>query len=170
MHGLDAPADGPISTSSADSVQLPRTYQTGHQRIISWILVLVALASGVFIIVFSIVGPPGVDGYVTGVALFLTAAGTARFATCRLIANDDGVQVVNMSETVNLRWDEIDEFKVSAQGPCRMKLTNGRTLGITGIQQKNISGMLGTHNTPERRMIDELNALLQERSPRPTTR
>ena len=75
-----------------------------------------------------------------------------------------------MSETVNVRWEEIDKFAVSPQGPCRMKLRNGRTLGITGIQQKNISGRLGTHNTPERRMIDELNALLQQRVSPPATR
>ena len=158
---MSSNADGPVLTSPAD--QLPRTYQTGHQRIIGWIVALVVLATGVFMIVFSIVGPGHADGCVMGVVAIFLAGGMARFAMCRLIASDDVVQVVNMSETVNLRWEEIDGFEVSAYGPCPIKLTDGRTLRITGIQQKNISGMLGTQNTPERRMIDELNALLKER-------
>jgi hypothetical protein len=56
-------------------------------------------------------------------------------------------------------------FEVVPFGACPIRLRNGRTLLMTGIQQKNISGMLGTHDTAERRMIDELNAPLEERSP-----
>jgi hypothetical protein len=142
-------------------VQLPHTYQTGQQRIIGWIVAAVVLGTAVF----TIAGPGGVDGYVTGLVGFLIATASARFAMCRVTANDDGVQVVNTWRTLLLRWEEIDRFEVVPFGACPIRLRNGRTVLMTGIQQKNISGMRGTHDTPERRMIDELNALLHQRSP-----
>ena len=150
-----------LLTSSATSLPLPRTYRTRHQQVIAWILVGVLLVSAV---AFVAVPHQSDSVYVTGVMSIFAAIGLGRFALCRVIASDDGVRVVNLLHTVQLRWDEIDGFEVTPYGPCQIGLKDGKRLSMTGIQQKNISGMLGTQNTPERRMIDELNALLQARS------
>jgi hypothetical protein len=149
-----------LLTSLANSLRLPRTYRTRHQQVIAWILVCVLLVAAV---TFVVVPHESNSVYVTGVMSLAAAVGLGRFALCRVIASDDGVRVVNLLQTVQLAWEEIDGFEVAPYGPCQIRLKNGESVSLTGIQQKNISGMLRTQDTPERRMIDELNALLEER-------
>jgi hypothetical protein len=147
-------------TSSPERGERRRTFQTGHQRIIGWIVFAWLL---VMPVVFVVLPHEGDGVYPAGALSLVVAVGVARFALSRVIASDDGVRVVNVLQAVDLRWEEIDTFELAATGPCQIRLKDGATVAMTGIQQKNISGMLGTQNTPERRMIDELNALLEER-------
>ena len=137
-----------------------RTYQTAMQRYVPLVVAAIVLVASVI----SAAHAPSLAGraYIAGLAILVAIVGV-RFARCRVIAGDEGVRVVNLKNTLDLRWDEIEHFEVARFGACPIRLKNGRTVLMTGIQQKNISGMLDTQDTPERQMIDELNAVLAER-------
>lgn len=101
-----------------------------------------------------------------GVVQILIAFGAVRLVRCGVIASEDGVRVLNQWRTTELRWDEIDLFEFGPRGMSSIRVNDGRTIAMNGIQQKNITTILNKQDTPERRMIGELNALLAEHNQR----
>ncbi len=95
-------------------------------------------------------------------AAFLAAVGIARFARCGVHVTASGVRVTNMLSTTDLAWQQIKEFKLSPVGACLIRLKDGRWVSIIGIEQTNLAWLTNRQDTPERRMISELNELLRE--------
>lgn len=101
-------------------------------------------------------------GYIVTVAGLLMAAVSARFARCGVHASRAGIRVTNMLSVTDLTWDQIKEFKLSPVGACLISLTDGKWISITGIEQTNLAWMTNRMDTPERRMIAELNECLRK--------
>jgi hypothetical protein len=142
-------------------------YQTRHQRIGGRAGAIAMLGTSVVVVVQPTARTHG--GYVLAVIALAAAIGGLRFSRCALHVTGDGVHVVNMLQSVDVRWEEIKAFDLSRIGACSIELLNGRWVSITGIQQQNIAGFLNWQGTRERGMIDELNALLHEHTGRAAT-
>lgn len=145
----------------AASRALPnRVYASREQVVIGWLGVVLMLGLSVV----AVLQPTarGHGGYViAGVGLVL-AVGGVRFARSGVYVSAGGVRVRNVLSTTDLAWEEIREFKLSPVGASLVGLKDGRWVGITGIEQTNWAFMTKRQNTPERRMIAELNELLRE--------
>jgi hypothetical protein len=96
----------------------------------------------------------------TGFGLALASWSALRVARCGVFVEDGGVRVLNPLSTVRLGWSEIARFELKAYGACTLKRVHGRSVGIFGIQQTAWAAQRGRTDTPEARMIAELNALL----------
>jgi hypothetical protein len=96
----------------------------------------------------------------TGAGLVLAAWSLLRVARCGVYVEDGGVRVLNPLSTVRLRWSEIARFELKPYGACLVKRVQGRSVGIFGIQQTAWAAQRRKADTPEARMIAELNALL----------
>jgi hypothetical protein len=142
----------------------PRVFRTRQQLVIGWIGVLATMGVGVVVLLLPTDGRHG--RLVIAAAAFFAAAGIARFAWCGVRVTATGVRVTNMLSNTDLAWDTIREFKISRVGACLVSLNDGRWVSITGIQQTNLAGMIDRQDTPERRMINQLNALLLEHGSR----
>jgi hypothetical protein len=83
-----------------------------------------------------------------------------RVAKARVCALPSGVRVVNPIRTYVLAWDEIEEFRLRSYGSCVVKKRDGGLVAMFAIQQTNWANIRNKTDTPERAMIDELNASL----------
>ena len=101
-------------------------------------------------------------GYVIAVGAFVAAVGFVRFARCGVRVSAGGVRVTNMLRTTDLEWGQIREFKLSPVGACQIGLKDGRWVSIIGIEQTNLAWLTKRRDTPEGRMIAELNECLRE--------
>lgn len=135
-------------------------YQSRVQVVFGWALAAVMVGVGVVVLILPTAHRHG--GYVIAAVAFVAAAGLARFARCGVRVSADSVRVTNMLRTTDLEWGQIREFKLSPVGACQIGLKDGRWVGITGIERTNLAWLKNRQDTPERRMIAELNELLRE--------
>jgi hypothetical protein len=145
---------------SAESTDPERFYQSGRQGVIAWCGAGFVVAVAVFVLLDPTARHHG--GYVIAGVALLIALGMARFARCGVHVTTAGVRVTKLLSTIDLPWDEIREFKLAPVGACLLGLKDGRWVAISGLQQTNLDGLNGREDTPERRMIKELNDLLRE--------
>jgi Bacterial PH domain len=144
---------------AADVVPPCRVYQSRLQVVIGWALSAVAIGIGVVVLLLPTAHRHG--GFVIAGVAFLVAVGLARFARCGVRISTSGIRVTNMLRTTDLEWGQIREFKLSPVGACLIGLKDGRWVSIIGIEQTNLAWLTRRQDTPERRMIVELNELLE---------
>lgn len=145
---------------AAEAVSPDRVYQSRVQVVIGWCLAAVMVGLGVMVLLLPTARRHG--GYVIAGGAFVAAVGLARFGRCGVRVSAGGVRVTNMLRTTDLEWGQIREFKLSPVGACLIGLNDGRWVGMIGIEQTNLAWLTKRRDTPERRMIAELNELLRE--------
>jgi Bacterial PH domain len=145
---------------AAEAMSPIRVYQSRPQVLFGWCGAALMVALGVMVLLLPTAHRHG--GYVIAAFAFVAAVGLARFARCGVRVSAGGVRVTNMLRTTDLEWDQIREFKLSPVGACLIGLKDGRWVGIIGIEQTNWAWLTKRRDTPERRMIGELNELLRE--------
>jgi hypothetical protein len=84
-----------------------------------------------------------------------------RVARCEVVVDAGGVRVVVPLRTTRLSWPDISSFEFRAYGSCAIKLLDGRSVSIVGIQQSAGAARRGTPDTQAARQIAQLNALLE---------
>jgi hypothetical protein len=137
-----------------------RVYQSRPQVVIGWCGAVVMVALGVVVLLLPTARRHG--GYVIAGAAFVAAVGFVRFARCGVHVSAGGVRVTNLLRTTDLEWGQIREFKLSPVGACLIGLNDGTWVALIGIEQTNLAWLTKRRDTPERRMIAELNQLLRE--------
>ncbi len=60
-----------------------------------------------------------------------------RLTSTVLIAAPGGVTVRNVFSTHHVEWHEVREAEFRTYGPCRLRLLDGRSLGLFALQQSN---------------------------------
>ena len=84
-----------------------------------------------------------------------------RGARLRLLADKDGVSIVNFIKTYRFGWDEIDRFEVGGgYWGIAVRLLSGRLITMNAIQKANISTWFRWPTRADR-VVQELNGLLQ---------
>jgi hypothetical protein len=155
-----SPSSSSLAPMSADATHPKRFYQSRRQGILAWNGAAFMVAVAVFVLLVPTARHHG--GYVIAGVALLIAVGMARFARCGVHVTTAGVRVTKLLSTIDVRWDEIREFRLAPVGACLLGLKDGRWVAIGGIEQTNLDGMTRRQDTPERRMIEELNDLLRE--------
>ena len=148
------------SPTTAEAEAPSRVYRSSLQLVagLGLSVVMVGLAAG------CVLQPTARShgGYVIAAVAIVAAAGMVRFALSGVRVSADGVRVMNMFKTTHLEWQQIREFKLSSVGACVIGLEDGRWVAVIGIEQTNWAALTRRHDTPERRMIEELNELLHQ--------
>lgn len=139
-----------------------RFYRSRLQVIFGWLCAVMTVGLSAMVLVLPTARHHG--GYVLAPIFLLFATGCVRFARCGVHVTPTGVRVTNMLSSKSLAWQDIEGFELSRFGASVVRLKGGGVVAIVGIEQTNIAGLLKRKNTPERRMIDQLNALLAEHS------
>jgi hypothetical protein len=145
---------------AAEAVSPDHVYQSKLQAVIGWCLAALMVALGVMVVLLPIARSHG--GYVIAGGALVAAVGFVRFARCGVRVSAAGVRVTNMLSTTDLEWGQIKEFKLSPVGACLIGLKDGRWVALVGIEQTNLAALTKRRDTPESRMIAELNELLWE--------
>jgi hypothetical protein len=145
---------------AAEAVSPDRVYQSRPQVLFGWCGAAVMVGVGIVVLLLPTAHRHG--GYVIAGAAFVAAVGSARFARCGVRVSAGGVRVTNILSTTDLEWSQIKEFKLSPVGACLVGLKDGRWIALIGIEQTNWAWLTKRQDTPERRMIAELNELLRE--------
>ncbi|HTD08367.1 MAG TPA: PH domain-containing protein [Solirubrobacteraceae bacterium] len=145
---------------AAEAMSPDRVFQSRPQVLFGWCGAVVMVALTVVVLLLPTARTHG--GYVIAAFAFVAAVGSARFARCGVRVSAGGVRVTNMLRTTDLEWDQIREFKLSPVGACLIGLKDGGWVAIIGIEQTNWAWLTKRRDTPERRMIGELNELLRE--------
>jgi hypothetical protein len=145
---------------AADATSPDRIYRSRSQVVVGWCSAAVMLGVGIVVLLLPTARHHG--GYVIAGVAVVAAVGMARFARCGVRVSASGVRVTNMLRTTDLEWGKIREFKLSPVGACLVGLKDGRWIATTGIEQTNWAWLTKRQDTPERRMIAELNEFLRE--------
>jgi hypothetical protein len=145
---------------AADAGSPDRVYQSRPQVLFGWCGAAVMVGVGVMVLLLPTARRHG--GYVIAGAAFVAAVGFVRFARCGVRVSAGGIRVTNMLRTTDLEWRQIKEFKLSPVGACLIGLKDGRWVALVGIEQTNLAALTKRRDTPESRMIAELNELLRE--------
>jgi Bacterial PH domain len=91
---------------------------------------------------------------------------TVRWARIKMVAYPGGISLNNPWRTYRFRWDEIERFSIGAAGwvPAigRLHLRSGRVIGLYALPVLN--PWIFPKAKGASRTIDELNALLAERT------
>jgi Bacterial PH domain len=144
----------------AERIGRDRVYRSSLQLVagLGLSVVMVALAVG------CVLQPTARShgGYVIAVVAIVLAAGMVKFALSGVRVSADGVRVMNVFRTTAVKWEEIEEFRLSTVGACVVMLKDGGAVPIDGIEQTNLEALTRRKNTSERNMIEELNELLQK--------
>lgn len=139
---------------------MKRSYRSTQQAVIGWTLAAAMVVGGVIVLLLPTARHHG--GYVIAPVALITAVICARFARSGVDVTGTGVRVTGVFSTTEMEWEEIREFKLSPFGASVVGLKDGRWIGLTGIEQTNLAWLRKITDTPERRMIDELNEILRE--------
>jgi Bacterial PH domain len=85
----------------------------------------------------------------------------------RLVADDDGVEIVNYVSRRRFRWDQIDRFEVGfAYWGISLVPRSGPPVKVNAVQKTNLYHWLGRPGRADT-IVAELNGLLAERTSPP---
>jgi hypothetical protein len=98
---------------------------------------------------------------VVGVCAVVALAIVTRSGFVGMRLDDEGALVLNPIRTIRVTWERIDRFElVQRNGKTRIVTTDRRSVYPWGVQEWNWASTLGRSDTPERRWVEEWNAML----------
>jgi hypothetical protein len=110
-------------------------------------------------------GPDAERAWTVALAVLTIVLGVLQlwFMRAKLVADDDGVEIVNWFSRRRFTWSEIDRFEVGfAYWGVSVVPAEGPPVKVNAVQKPNLLHWMGKRGRADR-IVDELNALLADR-------